>query len=71
MIRVHRSSSCLSCKHFKGIKQDKEVEQTERPHCSAFDSIPPEIWTGLNDHRTPYPGDNGIVFQQRKRIANE
>lgn len=40
--------------------------------CTAFpNGIPLAIWKGENNHRTEYPGDNGIHFKpiQIKRAA--
>lgn len=31
--------------------------------CDAFDRIPDDIWEGKNDHRRPYPGDRGALFE--------
>jgi hypothetical protein len=35
-----------------------------RDCCAAFpDRIPDDIWLGRHTHRTPYPGDGGIMFR--------
>lgn len=34
--------------------------------CEAFPAgIPDEIWFGRHDHKTPYPGDNGVTFERK------
>jgi len=45
---------CMSCKH---------LDKTKKRKCAAFEHIPSEILTGKNNHKTPYPGDNGIHFE--------
>jgi hypothetical protein len=50
------SSVCMACKHW----------QVAGRTCDAYpvhNSIPLEIWLGKNDHRQPFPGDNGIQFE--------
>lgn len=43
---------CDSCKHF-----------IEGNSCAAFDDIPLDIVANVFDHRNPYPGDRGIVYE--------
>lgn len=44
---------CYKCKNFIGNSK-----------CKAFpDKIPDEIIAGIEDHTTPFPGDNGIQYE--------
>ena len=46
---------CCRCVH---------LESALTPRSDAFPSgIPEPIWLGENDHRAPYPGDHGILFE--------
>lgn len=46
---------CYLCQH-----------STDDRTCKAFDRIPDDIWYGKVDHTKPYPGDNGIQFEEIK-----
>lgn len=49
-------SLCVRCRH-------KFADG--RAGCAAFpDGIPDEFARGITEHREPYPGDNGIQFEE-------
>lgn len=52
-------TDCMKCKHLH-----KPVDGDWGYKCAAFPAgIPEEIITGEVEHRQPYDGDNGIVFE--------
>ena len=62
IFRVSRFSKvCTLCAHVDILNVRK---------CAAFDEdIPLEIWEGKNDHRQPYPGDHGILFEDARQLS--
>lgn len=49
---------CIGCKHLQG--------DLRAPKCAAFPAgIPNEILLSKADHRKPYPGDQGILFDPK------
>lgn len=56
-----RLTPCVRCRHVDWEARDKFGRVFR---CVAFSQIPQEIISGENGHRTPYPGDNGIVFER-------
>ena len=64
MIREPECSK-RGCVHFIGVAQQDGTETTEKVVCRAFpEGIPQEIAYGNNLHTEPFPGDNGILFQE-------
>jgi len=50
-----RLSPCLSCRH----------KLPQGAVCLAFpEGIPDDILMSRHDHRTPYPGDRGITYEE-------
>ena len=48
---------CIECARFWDL--------IEKPKCEAFpDGIPEEIWGGDFDHREPFAGDGGFLFEK-------
>lgn len=61
------SNVCSRCQHF-----DEMSPFGERKVCRAFSQgIPAEIWTGQNKHTSPFPGDNGIMFEAHKDVKRD
>jgi len=56
-----RATPCVRCRHVDWEARNKTGHLFR---CAAFSQIPEEILRGENSHRTPYPGDNGIVFER-------
>ena len=51
-----QSVQCRTCIHYRGGRD-----------CAAFPfpkKIPEEIFTGAVSHEQPYPGDNGIQYEE-------
>lgn len=46
------------------------LDNTKDRGCEAFKVIPLEIWLGDNDHKKPFEGDNGIIFQANPKLQS-
>jgi hypothetical protein len=52
---------CSTCKH-------RNLDWT----CKAYpEGIPEEIFNGEIDHRKPYKGDNGIIYEMIEGLESE
>lgn len=56
-----KEAMCWWCLHFRS----QRIKGLMYYSCTAFpDEIPEDIFDNYFDHRAPYPGDNGIRFEQ-------
>lgn len=54
-----KSTPCFTCTHMVRRFDARPLQ------CKAFpDGVPQEIYSGVNDHKKPFPGDNGILFEE-------
>jgi len=55
-----QSNQCYFCRHYRALGT-----------CDAFPAgIPKPIWQGVHDHRVPYEGDQGILFDDVRDDAD-
>lgn len=57
--------NCIFCRHYNG------AAGADEPDCAAFSEIPDPIFRGDIDHRHPYPGDRGVLFELKPDYADE
>ena len=68
-----REPECMTCKHLRRpetmtdeeFAQFQQIEEDDGAICKAFpEGIPEEIFEGPVSHKTPYPGDHGIQWEE-------
>ena len=58
-MQLPETAPCIICKWLTALPAGEVT-------CKAFPKrIPKEIIYGLNDHKKPFKGDNGIQFKRR------
>ena len=55
--------TCIDCRHLDW----EHYYATRSFRCKAYpNEIPDIIKQGVHKHQTPYPGDHGVLFEQRE-----
>lgn len=55
--------TCMDCRHADW----EHFYATRKLRCKAYpERVPDMIKLGVHDHRTPYPGDHGVLFEPRE-----
>lgn len=64
LLKLPNDSQCLRCKRFRRVSVNED-ETKESYHCEAFAKIPDVILTNGHDHKHPFRGDGGVLFEPK------
>ena len=65
ILPLPENSQCLKCARYRGLFTSGD-ETKESHSCEAFARIPDEIALNLHDHKEPFEGDGGLLFEEKK-----
>jgi hypothetical protein len=62
-------NQCSHCRHYR---KEVVVDKRAKGFCDAFpQGIPEVIFYNEHDHRSPFEGDQGIMFEPRSTWGDE